>query len=143
MSRHLLPAFAFAAFLASPAHAKGPKTDAAPAAMPVAVVVEIPLPAQVPRAAVEVAIREAVPQYRQVPGLLRKVFTIGAGTFGGLYLFANRAAAEAWFSPAWSAQVRATYGAEPRVTYADAPTLVDNAKVPCGTTNKAEWTCAR
>ena len=99
---------------------------------PISVVVEIPTPAGAPRARIEQGIRDSVPQYRKVPGLLRKYFTIGDGTFGGVYLFESREAAQAWFGPAWRARVQATYGAPAKVTYFDVPVVLDNAAVPAG-----------
>jgi hypothetical protein len=97
---------------------------------PVTVVVSIPIPAGAPRGVIEAGIRKAVPDYRRVPGLLRKYFTIGEGEFGGVYLFASRAAAQAWFGDAWRARVAATYHAPATVTYYDVPVVLDNAPVP-------------
>jgi len=102
---------------------------AAPAS-PVTVVVNVPAPPGAPRALIEAGIRKSVPQYRQVPGLLRKYFTIGEGTFGGVYLFASRAAAETWFDDAWHKRVVATYGRDGTVTYYDVPVVLDNAEIP-------------
>lgn len=101
---------------------------------PVTIVVNIPTPPGAPRALIEGGIRKSVPQYRKVPGLLRKYFTIGEGTFGGVYLFASRAAAERWFNEAWHKRVIATYGRDGTVTYYDVPVVLDNAKVPASAT---------
>ena len=97
---------------------------------PVAVVVSIPTPPSAPRAYVEAGMRKAVPDYRRVPGLLRKYFTIGEGDFGGVYLFSSRAAAQSWFGDAWKARVAATYKATATLTYFDVPVVLDNAPVP-------------
>lgn len=97
---------------------------------PVTVVVAIPTPASVDRAKIEAGIIASVPRYQKMPGLLRKYFTIGDGTFGGVYLFETVAAAHAAFGDAWRAQVVATYGAPPTVTYFDVPLVLDNAAVP-------------
>lgn len=99
-------------------------------ASPVTVVVNVPTPPGAPRALIEGGIRKSVQQYRQVPGLLRKYFTIGEGTFGGVYLFASRAAAERWFNDAWHKRVIATDGRDGTVTYYDVPVVLDNAEVP-------------
>jgi Putative mono-oxygenase ydhR len=69
----------------------------------------------------------SAPTYAAVPGLIRKYFTIGQADFGGLYLFRDRASAQAWFNDAWRARVVATYGAQPTVTYFDVPLVVDNS----------------
>lgn len=96
----------------------------------VTVVVAIPTPPSVDRAKVEAGIKASVPRYQKMPGLLKKYFTIGEGSFGGVYLFETRAAAQAAFSDAWKAQVLTTYGAPPSVTYFDVPLVLDNAAVP-------------
>jgi hypothetical protein len=93
----------------------------------VAVSVSIPTPAGVPRAAVEAGIARSAPTYAAVPGLIRKYFTIGQADFGGLYLFRDRASAQAWFSDAWRTRAVATYGGQPTVTYFDVPLVVDNS----------------
>lgn len=93
----------------------------------VGVTVTVPIPASLTRAAVEAGMAKSVPLYERIPGLVRKYFTIGEGTFGGLYLFRDRAAAQAWFSEAWAAKAAATYGARPTVTYFDVPLVVDNS----------------
>ena len=93
----------------------------------VAVTVSVPTPAGLPRATVEAGMARSVPTYATVPGLIRKYFTIGQADFGGLYLFRDRASAEAWFNDAWRVQVVATYGAQPTVTYFYVPLVVDNS----------------
>ena len=101
-----------------------------PAGEPVAVVVSIPTPPSIDRATLEAGIRRAVPDYRRVPGLLRKYFTAGAHEFGGVYLFTTRAAAQAWFGPAWHARIAQAYHATATITYYDVPVVLDNAAVP-------------
>ncbi len=101
-------------------------------AQPVTVVVEVPTPAGVPAARLAAGMRAAVPEYRAVPGLISKSFTIGAQSFGGVYLFTDRAAADAWFNPAWHQRVRQSYGQPARVTVFDVPVMVQNAPLPAG-----------
>ena len=115
---------ALAVVVATPAVA----VDDAPTT--VAVVVSIPIPAGLSRPALDDGIRQAVPTYRRVPGLLRKYFTAGAHDFGGVYLFESRAAAERWFGDAWRARIAATYHATATLTYYDVPVVLDNAPVP-------------
>lgn len=121
----LLATLALAAAVTLAAVPANAQTDA-----PVAVVVSVPTPPGAPRALIEAGITKSVPQYRQVPGLLRKYFTIGAGDFGGVYLFASRAAAQGWFNDAWSRRIVSTYGAPATVTYYDVPVALDNAALP-------------
>lgn len=96
----------------------------------VTVVVAVPTPPSADRAKVEAGIKASVPRYQKMPGLLKKYFTVGDGTFGGVYLFETRAAAQAVFTDAWKAQVVASYGAPPTITYFDVPLVLDNAAVP-------------
>ena len=91
----------------------------------VATLVQIALPAGVTRQRLLAEFRAAVPQYQQVPGLLRKHFIVSdGGTFGGLYLWADEGSAKAWFTPAWHDRVRASYGAPARIEWFDTPILL-------------------
>jgi hypothetical protein len=96
---------------------------------PVATVVTVKTPPGVTRAMIEGGFRQAVPVYQKVPGLIRKYFTVNDEVFGGMYLWKDRAAAEAWFNAQWRAKARATYGSEPTVTYFDAPVQIENSTV--------------
>ena len=96
----------------------------------VAVVVSIPVPPGTPRTVLDAGIRQAVPTYRRVPGLLRKYFTASDRDFGGVYLFTDRTAAERWFGDAWRARIAATYHATATLTYYDVPVVLDNEPVP-------------
>jgi hypothetical protein len=91
-----------------------------------AVVVIANIPAGAPRAKVEEGILASVPTYQNIPGLVRKAFTVNADSYGGLYLWASRAAAEAWFTPEFVARVKARTGAEPQIIYFDSPVQIDN-----------------
>jgi len=95
---------------------------AAPAiAQQVAVLVVVPTPPGVPRARIEAGMKASVPEYAKLPGLVRKYYTIGTDGFGGMYLFATRAAAETWFGPAWRERVKKTYGRDASLSYFDVP----------------------
>lgn len=108
--------------LSSAVRADPPEADTA---ANVVVQVVIQTPPGFPRERIVEGFRKAVPQYAQVPGLVRKYFTITETGFGGTYLFATRQAAENWFNPAWRQKATATYGSAPVVTYYDAPVQVD------------------
>jgi len=99
--------------------------QAEPADQPVATLVVVQTPAGLSRAMIDAGFEKAAPTYRQVPGLLRKYFTVNETGFGGVYLWKNRTAAEAWFSPAWRARAKATYGNEPLLTWFDSPLQID------------------
>ncbi|KPF81955.1 hypothetical protein IP78_04630 [Brevundimonas sp. AAP58] len=89
------------------------------------VVVDVPTPPGVTAERLRVEFEAAAPRYRQIPGLKTKSFTIGEGSFGGTYLFDDRATAEAWFSDAWRQRVVQTYGAPARVDIYAAPLTID------------------
>jgi hypothetical protein len=92
----------------------------------VAVLVDIAAPASITLPMIEAGMERSKPTYQAIPGLIRKYFTIGTdGSFGGMYLWTDRTAAQAWFSPAWRTRVIATYGSEPKVTYFDVPIVLD------------------
>jgi hypothetical protein len=62
--------------------------------------------------------RKAVPEYQAIEGLQLKQFSIASdGRFGGVYLWKDKASAEAWFSPRWFERVKRTYGKEGEVRY--------------------------
>jgi hypothetical protein len=83
----------------------------------IVVVVEVPRPWYVPDVLIERKMRESLPKYRSIPGLRYKVYTLSSagGDFGGIYLWQDRAAADAWFTPAWYRRVREERGVEAKV----------------------------
>jgi hypothetical protein len=93
----------------------------------VATLVIVKTPPGVSRAMIEAGFAKAVPLYQKIPGLIRKYFTVNDAGFGGMYLWKNRAAAEAWYSAEWRARAKATYGVEPELTYFDSPLQIDNS----------------
>lgn len=68
------------------------------------------------------------PKYREVEGLVRKVYVVSPDglTVGGVYLWNSKADADALYTESWRAFVREKYGTEPTVTYFDSPVVVDN-----------------
>ncbi|WP_218243622.1 YdhR family protein [Comamonas fluminis] len=68
------------------------------------------------------------PKYQTFPGLVRKQYmlTEDGKTVGGVYLWKNRADAEALYTEAWREFVRGKYQTEPSVTYFNTPVIVDN-----------------
>jgi hypothetical protein len=91
---------------------------------PVAVVVAIPIPAGLTRPLIEAQFGQLVPAFQRIPGLKQKYFTVNDGKAGGIYLFVNRAAADAFFTDNWRAGVAKTYGTAPEVTFFDAPIVI-------------------
>lgn len=103
-------------------------TAAQTAPEPVAVVVAIKTPPGVDATRLKAEFDKAAARYQQIPGLIRKYFTIGNGSFGGVYYWSSRAAADAWFNDAWRARVKATYGTAGEVTYYDVPLAIEGTK---------------
>lgn len=76
-------------------------------------IVRIPIPWYAPKFYVKSRMKKSVPEYQAASGLIYKYFTFGEnGTFGGIYLWKNRAAADAWFTPAWIQERSKKYGIE-------------------------------
>ena len=77
-------------------------------------VVQIPMPRR-PREAAIAAQTKSAPTFRALAGkgLLRKDFLNGEAGGGGVYYWTSREAAEAWYTPAWRAKAKDTFGAEP------------------------------
>lgn len=111
--------FAIAASLATAAVAE-----------PVAVLVAIPIPAAMPQEKLRALFAASQPEYRALPGLIRKYYTIGDDNAGGgIYLFASRAAAEAHFSAAWKDGVLKRWGKPAVVSYFTVPIVLDGTNV--------------
>lgn len=89
---------------------------------PTVVVVKVAKPWYVPDALIVHKMRGAIPQYAAVPGLSFKIFTLArpGREFGGVYLWQDRASADAWFGPAWHERVRRERGVEADVRMFDA-----------------------
>ncbi|MEM7436752.1 MAG: hypothetical protein AAF436_16480 [Myxococcota bacterium] len=74
--------------------------------------------------------KEAIPTYQSVPGLLFKYFSIAAdGKIGGIYLWENRQAADAFYDEAWHARILDTYGEPGEIQYFDAPLVLANREL--------------
>ncbi|MEM7411564.1 MAG: hypothetical protein AAF430_15130 [Myxococcota bacterium] len=87
-------------------------SGAEPAASPrVVSIVKVKTPWYAPRFFVRWRFEAAAPRYAEIPGLERKFFTIAdSGELGGIYLWRDRAAADAFYDAAWHADIAARYG---------------------------------
>jgi hypothetical protein len=96
--------------------------------VPVFVIVHVPKPWYVPKAMVVGKMRDTIPDYAKRSGLMFKAFSFerNSGDFGGLYLWRDKASAEAWFNPAWFERVRKERRADAQVRMLDATVSVDN-----------------
>lgn len=86
------------------------------------------LPAGVPRKTIEQSLHEVAPQFKTIPGLMRKYFLLAedGGTGGGVYLWSTLAEARAFSEGPLRAMVREKFAVEPEITYYDTPVIVDN-----------------
>jgi hypothetical protein len=99
-----------------------------PASDAVASLVAIPVPAGLTRAQLVILFEASQPQYRQVPGLVRKYYSIGDdGRADGIYLWRDRAAAEAFYTDQWKADAARRWGAPATVRYFDVPIVLEGA----------------
>lgn len=103
----------------------GTVSQASAAEERVTTIVVIKTPAGLTREKIDAGIHASVPTYQKIPGLIRKWYTVNGESFGGMYLWKNRAAAEAWFTPEYTAQCKQRYGTECQVTYFDTPLQID------------------
>ena len=102
-------------------------------AEPVAVLVAIPIPAAMTPEKLRGLFAASQPEYRALPGLIRKYYTIGDdNSGGGIYLFTSRAAAEAHFSPAWKDGVLKRWGKPASVSYFTVPIVLDGTNAAAG-----------
>jgi hypothetical protein len=112
---------------ASQSHALGRETAATvsdPGASAVAVV-RVKAPWYAPRFVIRGRFRDAVPEYEALGALESKYFTISDdGQFGGIYRWATRGDAEAYYSETWRHGIRERRGVEPDLRVFDAPFLV-------------------
>lgn len=122
-----LPLCLIALALATPAAAQTPAAPA-PAAEPVVVIVDIAAPPGLAEDRIRAAMAQLAPQYRAVPGLIRKYFTLSTGHFGGVYYWRDRAAAEAWFNASWQDRVKQSYGSAADLRYYAVPIVVDGER---------------
>ena len=72
----------------------------------------------------------SAPIYRDLAtkGLIRKDYLNGEAGTGGVYLWENRQAAEAWFTEARVAELTQRFGVRPRLTWYDTHVTVDNVR---------------
>lgn len=87
----------------------------------VAVLVEVDRPEGVIDDMLEAGLLDVAAIDRAVTGLQRKYVTRTDQSFGGVYLWADRKAAETFFSAAWQERIRQTYGVSPTLTWFEVP----------------------
>ena len=69
---------------------------------------------------------EATRIFHKVKGLRRKYFLNSEAGGGGVYEFATREDAEAWFNEGWADWMEGRFGVRPTLTLFDNPVVLDN-----------------
>lgn len=90
-------------------------------------IVRFPLPEGTSSEDAKAAFEASVPQFQGVPGLMRKHYLFGEGPVGGgVYLWADRAAAERCYDDAFKARVKEKFGVEPQIEVFESSVTIDN-----------------
>lgn len=91
------------------------------------VIVQFDLPKAPEKQAIEGGTKSA-PTYRglQSKGLIRKDYLNGDSGVGGVYLWRDRKAAEAWFTNEWLDELTKRFVTRPKLTWYDTHVTVDN-----------------
>jgi hypothetical protein len=90
-------------------------------------IVKIPL--EGPKRSGEEVIRQSLDStkiFHKVKGLRRKYYLDGAAGGGGIYEFATRAEAEAWFNEGWADWMEGRFGVRPTLELYENPVVLDN-----------------
>jgi hypothetical protein len=91
-------------------------------------VVRFRLPQGTTRDDAKVMFEKSAPNYRGVPGLVRKYYLYGDDqTGGGVYLWSTREAAERFYSDSWKNTIAQRYGAQPEILFYETSVIVENA----------------
>jgi len=106
--------------------------DSLPPVPAVIAIVTIPSPRLAPGWYITHRMRATIPQYAAAPGLRWKAYTQASGprTFGGVYEWASRAAADRWLDAAWRERVRTSYRPGGRVRLFEVGAGVEAASLP-------------
>jgi hypothetical protein len=91
-------------------------------------IVEIDLPGDVDRDALANGFLISGHRYTNVPGLLRKYYTMDDSTItGGVFVWESQRHAVAGHSDLeWNKLILDKYGTQPKITYYDVPVVIDN-----------------
>lgn len=76
----------------------------------------------------------SAPSYRHLDGLERKYYlrSEAGDVGGGVYLWRDRAAAEAVYDDEWRARMVERFGAAPEIEYFDCPVVVEPSGISVG-----------
>ncbi len=71
--------------------------------------------------------KQVAPEFRVMPGLIRKYCLFSDSKVIGVCLWEDRESAERSFDEQWRKKMTQRYGSVPQVTYYATPVIVDNA----------------
>lgn len=88
------------------------------------------VPAGTSKAQLVETINATAHTYEGIPGLIRKYYGIApdGGSLVGIYLWANKAAADAFYTAEWLAMVAKRWGAPPQRQEWETPMVVESAE---------------
>jgi hypothetical protein len=88
------------------------------------------VPAGTPKARIVDTINATAHAYSGIPGLIRKYYGIApdGGSLVGIYLWENRAAADAFYTADWVAMVKKRWAAAPQRQDWETPMVVESAE---------------
>jgi len=94
----------------------------------ITVVTRFPLPAGLSAETAQAAFHEAAPNFRNVPGLVRKQFlrSKDGRRGGGVYLWKDEVAACAFMNERVAPLIRQRFQVAPAIEYFDTPVIVEN-----------------
>lgn len=92
-------------------------------------IVNFDLPADMTAQKAREMFEASAPRYETVPGLVRKYYLCDAAARvgGGVYLWTDRASADALYEGGWRETIKERFGSEPRISWFETPVIVDNA----------------
>jgi hypothetical protein len=96
------------------------------------VVTRFPLPPNAVAEEIRAAFMEAAPNFRNVPGLIRKQFLLSSdgNTAGGVYLWNDESAARSFMLERVAPMIRSRYRVEPTIEFFESPMIVENEVAP-------------
>ena len=88
------------------------------------------VPAGTPKAKLIETINATADTYEGIPGLIRKYYGIApdGASLVGIYLWDNKAAAEAFYTPEWVAMVAKRWASPPQRQEWETPMVVESAE---------------
>jgi hypothetical protein len=91
-------------------------------------VVRFPLPKGTTESDAKALFEKSAPNYRGIPGLVRKYYLFGDGFGGGVYLWNSREDAERVYTETWKNTIAQRYGARPEILFYETSVIVDNTE---------------